>query len=594
MAELRRFVRSLALTVVNEARLLGRDPVSLAMLVIAPVVIMTVAGYSLGALYGAHRRAAVVPLVDRDGGGVAEELLRAVPPHGRLRLEPADDLAAVRRRLQQDGTAPLAIEVPPGTSETLAAGRSAALVLYVDPARRLEVNALEVALGAVERRVAAAGRTKAQHALAAHARELRHALAQLERALARARRAAATAAATDVHRALADARAQLTAALARSRHDVDAAAQRAQDGAALLRSELAERQAALGRVAANLAELDRARSAFEGWLAALRAAAGPHASEIPPPPAFPHPPAEADLALLTRPLDLPPTGSLAPPALDTALVGPTLNAVARRVADVAHAGDASAATADPRAVSGAASTLAALRARLDAAAPPTLPGTLDAIEQAAVDGVSIQVNAFDQYVPGFGVTFLLIGMMLGISLTLFDERDWGTLERVRAGGASLAGILVGKVLARACVGVVQMLVLFGVGWAVFDVTLGRTPAALLLPMVSMAFAGAALGLVIPSLAPAHDSVMPLGTMTSLALAAIGGCWWPLDFEPAWMRSIAHWLPTTWTMQAYNDLMIRGAPASAALVPFMVTTAIGCVVLAVGVGAALVVPSARRT
>ena len=35
------------------------------------------------------------------------------------------------------------------------------------------------------------------------------------------------------------------------------------------------------------------------------------------------------------------------------------------------------------------------------------------------------VNAFDRYVPGFGITFLLIGMMLGIALTLFDERDWG-------------------------------------------------------------------------------------------------------------------------------------------------------------------------
>lgn len=67
------------------------------------------------------------------------------------------------------------------------------------------------------------------------------------------------------------------------------------------------------------------------------------------------------------------------------------------------------------------------------------------------------------------------------------------------------------------------------------------------------------------------------------MAAIGG-WWPLDFEPAWMRTIAHWLPTTWTMQAYNDLMIRGAPPSAAVVPFLVTIAIGCGVLAIGVAA----------
>jgi len=230
-------------------------------------------------------------------------------------------------------------------------------------------------------------------------------------------------------------------------------------------------------------------------------------------------------------------------------------------------------------------TSAAVR-HLRADPTPTLPGTLDIVERAAVDGASVRVNAFDQYVPGFGVTFLLIGMMLGISLTLFDERDWGTLQRVRAGGASLAGILIGKVLARVVIGVAQMIVLFGVGWALFDIALGRQPAALLLPMISMSFAGAALGLVIPTLAPAHDSVMPLGTMTSLALAAVGGCWWPLDFEPAWMRTIAHWLPTTWTMQAYNDLMIRGAPPSAAVVPFLYTMTLGCGLLVIGVAAGM--------
>jgi ABC-type multidrug transport system permease subunit len=162
-----------------------------------------------------------------------------------------------------------------------------------------------------------------------------------------------------------------------------------------------------------------------------------------------------------------------------------------------------------------------------------------------------------------------------------------------AGGGSLAGILIGKELARTVVGVVQMVVLFGVGWAWFDVALGRQPAALLLPTIGMALAGAALGLVIPTLAPAHDSVMPLGTMTSLALAAVGGCWWPLDFEPPWMRAIARWLPTTWTMQAFNDLMIRGAPPSAALVPFVATIAIAAVILAIGVAANLATRDARR-
>lgn len=570
MAE--RFLRTLGLTVVNEARLLSRDPVSLLMLVIAPVVIMTVAGYSLGALYGAHPRVADVALVDHDDGVIADALADAAPADAPLRFTRAADLAAVRARLGDLGAAPLAVEVPAGAHAALAAGHAAGLTLWIDPARRLEVNAVELALAQVLRRAGATARRDAARQLACRARELRHALADLERGLDRERRSARDAAIAGARDGAAVLSARATEALARIRRDVEATAHRAEhDRLSGVREEIATRAAALERVAASLRALDATRPAFERWLADLRVRAGRHADDIPPPPALPARPSDADLALLARPLDLTPPGVRLPAFDGATLVGDLGAELVRRAAD------APSANADPR--------LAAVLSRARGGADVVLPGTLDAVERPAVDGAAIHVNAFDQYVPGFGVTFLLIGMMLGISLTLFDERDWGTLERVRAGGASLSGILIGKVVARTVVGILQMGVLFGVGWLLFDVALGRTPWALLAPTVAMAFAGAALGLVIPSIAPEHESVMPLGTMTSLALAAIGGCWWPLDFEPAWMRSLAHWLPTTWTMQAYNDLMIRGAPASAALVPSLVTAAIGAVVLAIGVAAA---------
>jgi ABC-type multidrug transport system permease subunit len=210
-----------------------------------------------------------------------------------------------------------------------------------------------------------------------------------------------------------------------------------------------------------------------------------------------------------------------------------------------------------------------------------LPGSLGLAERAASPGARLNVNAFDQYVPGFGITFLLIGMMMGVALTLFDERDWGTFQRLRAGGVPLIGILLGKVAARFVVGVVQMVLLFAVGRWLFAISLGPEPAALLLPTIGVSFAAAALGLVIPSIARSHDSVMPLGTMTSMAMSAMGGCWWPIGFEPAWMQAVARALPTTWAMRAYNDLMIRHAGASAAIRPFVATTALGLLFLAVG-------------
>ena len=210
-----------------------------------------------------------------------------------------------------------------------------------------------------------------------------------------------------------------------------------------------------------------------------------------------------------------------------------------------------------------------------------LPGDLGFVEHPAIEGEAVTVNAFDQYVPGFGITFLLIGMMLGIALTLFDERDWGTLKRLQVSGAPLTGLLLGKLFARFIVGIAQMVLLFAVGWALFGITLGRNPLALFIPSVGISFAAAALGLVVASIASAHDSVMPLGVTISMAMAAIGGCWWPLDFEPGWMRELARWMPTTWTMQAFNDLMIRNQPPSTTLGPLAATMGIGMIFLGAG-------------
>jgi ABC-2 type transport system permease protein len=103
-----------------------------------------------------------------------------------------------------------------------------------------------------------------------------------------------------------------------------------------------------------------------------------------------------------------------------------------------------------------------------------------------------------------------------------------------------------------------------------------------LPAAAISFAAAAFALVIACVASSRDAIMPIGNVAAMAMSAIGGCWWPLDFEPAWMRSLALWLPTTWTMQAFNDLMIRGLAPASVLFPTAATVGLGLICLTAGV------------
>ncbi|MFT7670632.1 MAG: ABC-2 type transport system permease protein, partial [Planctomycetota bacterium] len=47
------------------------------------------------------------------------------------------------------------------------------------------------------------------------------------------------------------------------------------------------------------------------------------------------------------------------------------------------------------------------------------------------------------------------------------------------------------------------------------------------------------------------------------LAALGGCWWPIEVTASWMQTLANWIPTGWMMGAMHQLINFGnGPASA--------------------------------
>jgi ABC-type multidrug transport system permease subunit len=309
-----------------------------------------------------------------------------------------------------------------------------------------------------------------------------------------------------------------------------------------------------------LTALQASKQDLDRWFAGLKAAAASHGANIPLPPAFPTPPSTKQLAVLSQPLSLPQPMALPSPILPPVVVKlPDLPPLPRiELPDLNGA---------------------SLLSREGA-----LPGYLNWHESSAA-GVATAPNAFDQYVPGFGITFLLISMLMGIGMGLIDERDWGTLQRLRISGANIQSVLAGKLGCRFIVGFLQMAILLGVGWALFGISLGRTPVTLLLPTAAIAFAAVAFSLVIACIARTRDSVMPIGAVAAMVMSAIGGCWWPVDFEPAWIRSLAQVLPTTWTMEAYNNLMIRQTIAASAVSPSAITAALGAFYLVVGMVAA---------
>ena len=550
-------MRGLGAVVAKDLRLLLRDRAGLVFLALAPIVVITVAGLSLSTLYGADptgQTAYTLPVVDEDRSDESREIAARLAREPDLQVEPMDDRAAAQSEVRDRKRAGTALVIPAGTGEALREGRTAELLLYTDPVKYLERMHVQLALARVRDALVDEWGTSARSDAKGRIESLRTELEGVRASLGSAQSALddawqeaqrrRTAASDRIEREAERARESLRA---RVTTELGVARDRA---AASISHQLEALREPIARWLAALAET---REAFGSWLDELKRLAGGRADRIPPPPVFPEPPPElARLATDGIRLELPP--SPAPPdfaslpkiELPPLPQPPALDLPAIAIPDL-----------------------------------PPPPGSLRLVEQG-ISGARTTVNSFDQNVPGFSVTFLLLGMLLGVSLGLLDEHDWGTFDRLRSLPIGLASVLTGKLLSRFCVGVVQMIVLFAVGRVAFDISLGPQPLALLLPIAGISFAGAAFGLLVAAVAPSRDSVLPVGSAVAIAMAAIGGCWWPIDLEPRWMRQLSLGLPTRWAMEAFNDLMMRQRTVSAAWQPTLVMLGFGLAFLVAGV------------
>ena len=88
-------------------------------------------------------------------------------------------------------------------------------------------------------------------------------------------------------------------------------------------------------------------------------------------------------------------------------------------------------------------------------------------------------------------------------------------------------------------------------------------------------------MLVAGLAPTRDAVMPLGAIAIVTMCAVGGCWWPIDLEPRWMRDVAQWFPTTWAMTGFKDLMMRRQGIQSALQPTLILGVFGFLFLSAG-------------
>jgi ABC-type multidrug transport system permease subunit len=166
-------------------------------------------------------------------------------------------------------------------------------------------------------------------------------------------------------------------------------------------------------------------------------------------------------------------------------------------------------------------------------------------------------------VPGVMVMYLMLNLLVFGGAAVASERRNGLMRRLLTQPLSRGALIMGKVYGLVLLGAVQVAVFMVLGQFLFRVNFGPELPGILLTLLIYSWLAASLGVFIGSVITSPEKVAGLCVLASMVMAALGGCWWPLEVVPDSIRTLAHVFPTAWALDALHQMITFGGGFAAA-------------------------------
>jgi ABC-2 type transport system permease protein len=193
-------------------------------------------------------------------------------------------------------------------------------------------------------------------------------------------------------------------------------------------------------------------------------------------------------------------------------------------------------------------------------------GELDEeVEAAEIERLPRQEHAYVQneivyqnLIPSYTVMFVFFLVTI-MARSFINERDIGTLRRLRIAPVSPTSLLAGKTVPFLIISLVQTALLFGCGRLLFGMSWGNTPVLLIPVILCTSLAATALGLLLSTLVRTESQVTAYANIVVITMAGISGCFMPRRWLPEPMQNLSLATPHAWALEAYDQLLAQPAP-----------------------------------
>ncbi|MCC6156866.1 MAG: ABC transporter permease [Deltaproteobacteria bacterium] len=187
-------------------------------------------------------------------------------------------------------------------------------------------------------------------------------------------------------------------------------------------------------------------------------------------------------------------------------------------------------------------------------------------------------------VPGLVATIMMIMTALLTSLTIVREREHGSLEQLIATPVRRYEIVIGKLIPYFVIGVLDSILVAGVGIAAFDVPFTGSVALYLLATSVFALAGLGIGLFISCVSKNQLMAMQIAILASMLPSyLLSGFMFAIKNMPSWVQTITLLVPARYFLVVLRGIFLKDSGIDILWPQIALLAALAVVMLGAAVG-----------
>ena len=176
------------------------------------------------------------------------------------------------------------------------------------------------------------------------------------------------------------------------------------------------------------------------------------------------------------------------------------------------------------------------------------------------------INSVQQSVPAW-LIFSMFFILIPISNTFINEKNFGTIQRIKSINIPLYTILLGKILPYFIINQIQLIFMILIGIYIVPLFGGDSlkieGSYFLIILISFAisFAAISFALLIANISKTTEEATSIGGVINIIFAAIAGIMVPKFVMPQFMQDLSLFSPMSWGLESFIEILVNNGSFS---------------------------------